>query len=262
MATKFSLAKLDVKMFDERCLSFYFDGNGKITRENGSFDNPVPNAFSLVQVEDCPFATSTCKSVCYVHRLEKAKAEIHSAYKHNSRVIREVLENEHYFYGTVLAFSNWIREHCFKGFRWHVSGDIISLKHALFIRGVCDATLEVPFWIYTRSFAYLRPLLFPTTKNLVINLSADRDNLAQAMFWHKDFGLRICYLTVDGEVPELPNGSVIFPSHELRGRDLPNPKDAPWWQMLNSRNRRMVCPPDFFGQSEKLRCGSCKKCLV
>lgn len=263
MRTKFALAKLDVTMPDGCFLTFYFDGNGKITRENGSFASPAPNAFSLVQVEDCPYATPTCKSVCYVHRLEEAEAKVHDAYKHNSRVIREVLENDCYFLEAVSAFSTWIRANSKKGFRWHVSGDIISEKHTLFIGSVCDAAPEVPFWIYTRSFVLLRPFLYPKTNNLVINLSADKDNYKQALLWHKEFGLRICYLTVDGEIPEdLPNGSVIFPSHELRGYGLTNPKEAPWWKTLRVQQKRMVCPPDFFGQSERLRCGPCKKCLV
>jgi hypothetical protein len=263
MPTKFALAKLEVSTPDGSRLVFYFDGNGKITRENGSFDSPVPNAFSLVQVQDCPFATPTCKSVCYVHKLEKAEEEIHAAYRHNSVVMRQVIENEPWFRDSVPAFSDWIQKHCPLGFRWHVSGDIISEKHALFVREVCCRASTVPFWIYTRSFACLGPLLHPRPRNLIINLSADKDNYQDALCFHQDFGLRICYLTVEGEIPDnLPEDSVIFPSYELRGRDMSRPKDAPWWQSLNQQQRKMVCPPDFFGQSETLRCGPCKKCLI
>lgn len=263
MPTKFALAKLDVKTSDGSEFVFYFDGNGKITRGNGLFDHPVPNAFSLVQVQDCPFATPICKSVCYVHKLEKAEEKVHVAYKHNSVEIRKILNNEAWLNNSISAFSRWIKRNCPRGFRWHVSGDIISQKHALFIGEVCQRTLSVPFWIYTRSFAYLEPLLYPRPENLIINLSADKDNYQQALYIHKVFNLRICYLTVDGEVPDdLPNNSVILPSYELRGRDMFRPKDAPWWQSLNQRQRKMVCPPDFFGQSEKLRCGPCKKCLI
>lgn len=263
MSTKFALAKLDMTASDGSPFTFYFDGNGKITRENSSFDGPVPNAFSLVQVQDCPFATPLCKSVCYVHKLEKAEEEVHAAYKHNSVTIRKVLERKILFWDAVLAFSDWIQKHCPRGFRWHVSGDIISEKHALFIGEVCKNTPSVPFWIYTRSFAYLQPFIHPRLENLIINLSADKDNYQQALLMHRDFGLRICYLTVAGEVPnDLPDDSVIFPSYELRGRDLHSPKEAPWWKSLNPRQRKMVCPPDFFGQSEKLRCGPCKKCLI
>src|SRR3989344_401625 len=159
MPTKFALTKLDMIASDGSQLAFYFDGNGKITRENSPFDKPVSNAFSLVQVQDCPFATSLCKSVCYVHKLEKAEEGIHAAYKHNSIVIRQILEREIWFRDSVFAFSDWIRQNCLRGFRWHVSGDIISEKHALFIKEVCSNAPSVPFWIYTRSFPNLQPFL-------------------------------------------------------------------------------------------------------
>jgi len=51
MVTKFSLAEIEAAMPDNKRVVFYFDGNGKITREHSSFVNPVPNAFSLVQVD-------------------------------------------------------------------------------------------------------------------------------------------------------------------------------------------------------------------
>ena len=263
MPTKFALAKLDMAASDGAPFTFYFDGNGKVTRENGYFDKPVPNAFSLVQVQDCPYATPLCESVCYVHKLEKAEEEIHAAYRQNSVTIKKILENDVWFWSGVYTFSDWISKNCPKGFRWHNSGDIVSIEHAVFVREVCVNAPSVPFWIYTRSFPYILPLLDPLPKNLVINLSADKDNYSEAFRLHRRFRLRICYLTVAGEVPyDLPDGSVIFPSYELRGRDLPCPTDAPWWKFISKRERQMVCPPDFFGQSENLRCGPCQKCLI
>ncbi len=261
MPTAFSMAPLVVSPDKSSPpKTFWFDGNGKITLGNGTFARPSPNAFSLVQVQDCPFATPECISVCYVHRLERAEQNVHRAYRHNSRAIREALADPSLRRATERAFAAWIATHCRHGFRWHVSGDIFSREYAEFIGAVCRATPTVRFWIDTRSFPYLAPIL--GIPNLVVNLSADKDNWEGALWLHREFGLRLCYLTVDGTVPSLPEGSVIFPSHELRGRDLANPLDAPWWQSLSKAERRMVCPPDFFGQSEHLRCGPCKKCLV
>ncbi|MBI2450255.1 MAG: hypothetical protein HYV47_01820 [Candidatus Nealsonbacteria bacterium] len=260
MPTKFALEKLPLAMPDGTEFTFWFDGNGKITFTNGTFDKPIANAFSLVQVQDCPFATPTCKNTCYVHGLEKQEAEVHRKYRENSRTIRRILDNPHYFKKTVSAFSTWISEHCPGGFRWHVSGDIFSIKYARFIRKVCDAAPDVKFVIYTRSFQYLTPLV--GAKNLVINLSADKDNYKKARRVHRKYDFRICYLTVEGEVPEdLPKGSVIFPAYGLRGRDLPIPTQAPWWKSLTAEQKKMVCPPDFFGQSAHFRCGICRKCL-
>ncbi|GEM_PF-1644910 len=40
MVTKFSLAEIKVAMPDNKRIVFYFDGNGKITRENSSLSIP------------------------------------------------------------------------------------------------------------------------------------------------------------------------------------------------------------------------------
>ena len=258
--THFSLAPLPVTFPDGATRTFWFDGNSKITRSNGTFAAPRPNAFSLLHVADCPAATPICKSACYVHRLEASEWNVYEKYRINSAAIREAEQDAEALFFLIIPFAAWIRENCAGGFRWHVSGDIFSEKYARFIRWVCACAREVPFWIYTRSFQFV-PML-AHSPNLVVNLSADRDNWAWALDLHWQYGLRICYMTVDGAVPDLPDGSVIFPSHELRGRGLERPTDAPWWQSLSPRLRRMVCPPDFFGQSEHLRCGPCRKCLV
>lgn len=71
------------------------------------------------------------------------------------------------------------------------------------------------------------------------------------------------HLTPDEGCPGFvpPAGSVIFPDYALRGRELADPTSAPWWQGLRHDTRRMVCPADFFGQSESHRCGPCNKCI-
>lgn len=248
-------------MPDDTVFTFWFDGNGKITAGNGTFDSPVPNAFSLVQVKDCPSATPTCTSVCYVHNLEKAEAEVHGKYAHNSVTIRKILQNAIYRQATEFEFVHWIKKNNIREFRWHVSGDVFSKEYAKFVVSVCNLAPDVLFWIYTRSFNFVETL--QEAPNLVVNLSADRDNYKKALEINRKYGVRICYLSLEGEIPkDLPKGSVIFPNYTLRGRDLPVPTEAPFWKQLTLKQKKMVCPPDFFGQSEKLRCGPCRKCMV
>ena len=117
----------------------------------------------------------------------------------------------------------------------------------------------MPFWLYTRSFAFVGLLGF--ADNLTVNLSADADNWEEALACHQRTGARLCYLTRDGSIPELPENSVIFPGYPLRGRDLADPTSSPWWQSLTPAQRKMVCYADAFGQSEERRCGPCTKCL-
>ena len=241
---------------------FWFDGNSKITAENGTFAKPSANAFSLLSVDDCPYRTPICEKKCYVARLKENEPDIYEKYRQNSMAIRHALCNPYQTGITIEAFAEWINAHCRKGgFRWHVSGDIFSIEYGWFIRGVVQKTYQIRHWIYTRSFSFSE--ILHGLPNIVVNLSADRDNFNEALACHDKFGFCLCFMVTEGDtIPDLPEGSVIFPSHELRGRDLESPLDVPWWKSLTLKQRRMVCPPDFFGQSEALRCGPCKKCLI
>jgi len=247
---------------------FYFDGNQKITAGNGDFDSPEPNAFSLIQVQDCPWSTPTCQKTCYVHNLEKFQEAVHEQYRHNSAAIRHLLSRDEddwgYYWETVQAFGAWISTNAKGGFRWHVSGDIFSWQYAMFIADVCRDSPHVQHWIYTRSFPLLGPIL--NIDNLTVNLSADKDNYWLARKYAFEHDLRVCYLTVDGEVPDdLHSCDVIFPDYSLRGvgqRPFQFRQDSEFWQSLTSTQRKLVCPVDQYGKSEKVRCGPCNKCMV
>jgi hypothetical protein len=261
-AVRFAQAKIAGP--DGRVL--HLDGNSKITRGNGTYDAPAANSFSLVEVDDCPGSTPTCRAACYVQGLRVTAPEVHARYEDNSRTIREILELP---YLCVRDWAGrlgaWITANASQGFRWHVSGDIFSQAYAHFIADVVRYSPTVPHWIYTRSHSFIGPLV--RLDNLAVNLSADRDNLWGARAARAQYRaireLRIAYLVdASGYVPrDLPAGSVLFPDYNLRGRDLERPVDAAWWQGLTPAQRRMVCPVDFFGASESLRCGPCRKCL-
>ena len=245
----------------------WLDGNSKITAGNGTFAEPVANAFSLPSGKydgACPYATPACLASCYTLGLKKHAPALAEKYEHNLQLIANlVLYNHSTWNRSITAIARYAQETCPAGFRWHVSGDVFNRPYAIWIAEVCKAAPDVPFWIYTRSFPYLAPLV--GIPNLVVNLSADRDNYDEAIKASIEYNcLRICYMsTRDGYVPDgLHKTDVIFPDYNLRGRDLDDPTTAPWWQGLTQIQRRSVCPPDMFGQSEKLRCGPCKKCLV
>lgn len=260
--TAFALERLDIHIPDREPIPIWFDGNGKITRGGGSFSEPVPNAFSLPHIVSCPQATKTCKEFCYVHRLEAAEQDVYDHYRDNLAALQTILAlPSHRRAWAANQIGDWINANCrHSGFRWHVSGDVMSQDHARFIRYIAEDCSIIYFWMYTRSFDYLLEL--HGLSNLVVNLSADQDNYRESLQLHRTLGFRICYMTVDGIVPDdLPKGSVIFPSHSLRGRDLDNPTDAPFWRRIDADLKKMVCPPDFFSQSEQRRCGPCKKCL-
>lgn len=249
----------------------WLDGNGKITAGNGTLEAPRPNALSLLDRVDCPQKTPTCETACYVSNLMDAQPELHAMYAHNSRTMREILQSPIRRSGWALRLGVWIRENAPGGFRWHVSGDVISHEHAHWI-ALATRVAQVPCWIYTRSFDYLASLLEVATVNggnLTINLSADQDNYEPAAHISSVHGLRVCYLaTRIGDVPaSLAPGDVIFPDYPLRG---PGGAHAPsetragsaFWQSLTGEQRRMICPVDLYGKSEGVRCGPCQKCLL
>lgn len=277
----------------------WVDGNSKITASNGTYADPKPNAFSLeaqavVNKEQpldlqgwshdhCPGSTAVCRSSCYVHGLEAAAKATYELYRHNSRTIREILKPD---LDAELAsewawnVANWITANASGGFRWHVSGDVYSRPYAAWIAAVISRSPDVGHWIYTRSFheadpvannAILEPLL--DLPNLVLNLSCDRENYSSALAYKSlveprelATPLQLCYLTDDGAVPsDLPLGSVVFPDYALRGARNETPEaqraSSGWFQGLKPNQRKMVCPVDFYGKSEELRCGPCRKCL-
>jgi hypothetical protein len=248
-------------------LVFYVDGNSKITASNGTYADPVPNAFSLPHQSTCPGATPSCLASCYVHGLEKHAPATYARYRQNEQALHRVLMTAQGADYAASALGDWIAEHAPGGFRWHVSGDIMHSRHAAWIARACVWSHRVTHWIYTKSFACVPPLL--AAPNLTINLSADRDNYgdaaALASDCYEDTGrtLRICYMSQAPEdVPaDLPPGSVIFPDYPARGRELDDPTSHAWWQARTHAERAMTCGADFFGQSEAHRCGPCRKCI-
>ncbi len=236
----------------------WIDGNGKITASNGSLDDPKPNAFSLVEIEDCPGSTSVCREACYVHGIKKYAPETHALYFHNSRKIREILSGDRVDAWSTI-FAGYIAEHCAGGFRWHVSGDIFSAAYAEWIAEVCRKSAKVRHWIYTRSFEYVGAL--HGVRNLTVNLSCDSENYALAQAAHRRFPrTRLCFLTQDGALPrDLDDGSVIFPDYALRGGNEAGQK---WFEALTPQYKSFVCPVDFHGKAENRRCGPCDRCLA
>jgi hypothetical protein len=244
----------------------WLDGNGKVTAGNGTLANPVPNALSLAHIEGCPGSTAICRASCYVHGLKAAQPALYRTYEHNSRMVQGILEMRHrdaIKWASLMA--DYISKNCKHGFRWHVSGDIFSKGHAMWIAEVCRMSPQVRHWIYTRSFDLMEPLCDVALTelndgNLVVNLSADAENYAAALEASLRTSYRICYLTTDGKVPpELKRTDVIFPDYHLRSKDGDTPQ---WFANLLPFHKKMVCPVDFHGKSEARRCGPCSRCMV
>lgn len=271
-ATAFCFAQVD----GPGGLQLYVDGNGKITRDQGDLDHPVPNAFSIRNREDCPGMTPTCSAACYVEGLKKHASDTYTLYEHNSDTIREILADDQLADDWAVRMAEWISVNC-TSFRWHVSGDVFSDAYAAWIRDVCRESPKVAHWIYTRSFGYVHTLMQAAMArggNLAVNLSVDRDNwneglrtllevqgISQAL-GHGLVGPRLCYLTTaDGLLPAagLGKGDVIFSDYNLRDA---TPEGRAWFAALAPEHKQMVCPVDQHGKAPNRRCGPCARCLT
>lgn len=257
-------------------LTLVLDGNSKITAGNGTYANPVPNAFSLPAASvdgahHCPGSTAACRASCYVKGLSKHAPDVYAAYHENAEALTRIVgADESIAYRgeetrAALALGKWISEHCKGGFRWHVSGDVWHRAHARWIVMVCAASENVRHWIYTRTLDAV-PILVHAP-NLAVNVSADRDNWLVAREVAHVNGARVCYMATDEDdarraATGLREGDVLFPDYPIRGRDLPEPREASYWRGASHHLRAITCVADFFGQSEAHRCGPCSKCLA
>lgn len=243
-------------------LTLYVDGNSKITVTNGTYEDPKPNALSLPHISTCPGATVKCMKSCYVYGLQQNAPDVYSKYCQNERVLHKIFLSSSLMLHTAEMFGKWISQNCQGGFRWHVSGDIMNYKHFEWIGLVAKYASDVNFWTYTRTLNIYSIESLSLIDNLTINISADYDNYIQAKDIARQLSLRLCYFSYDGELPDdLIASDVIFPNYSLRGRDLEKPTEHEWWKGLTHQQKSMVCPADFFGQSEQHRCGPCSKCL-
>ena len=248
--------------------TLYVDGNSKITVGNGTYDAPKPNAFSLPHISTCPGATKECMSACYIYGLQNNAPEVYKMYARNEQAMHRILMAGAWSKLAKKAsdvLSEFIKSECTDGFRWHVSGDVMNDRYADWIMTTAGESEPVRNWLYTRSLGLIERMTEKSCRanNLIINVSADAENYAEARSIADEFNLRLCYLTRDGNVPDdMQKGDVIFPDYSLRGRELDDPTEHTFWKSLSSDYKKMVCPADFFGQSEQHRCGPCKKCLV
>lgn len=233
----------------------HFDGNSKITCEDGSFESPVANSFSLPHIASCPDATEVCMAECYVHGVP---AEVYRSYLQNYRTLLRAYRAKR-ISSLVGPISQYMLSNNLSRFRWHTSGDIFAPWYADMIGEICKLTPEIKHWIYTRTDY---GLLLTQYGNMTVNLSADSENLEKMReLKRKNSDFNLTYLAQTPDEPLPKEADVIFSTYALRGRDLIDPRDHFWWQRLPHEQQRKVCPVDFFGQSEIMRCGPCKKCL-
>ena len=165
------------------------------------------NSVGFMPIQTCPFATESCTKVCYVEKTFRYPAV--------KKVLSKNTEGLFFLDCTVLSphrltsqlrglvwnslrqrerrlakldkFSKEYKRLKQRGhiFRWQWSGDVVSANHAKAIYTVSQEFPATSFWLYTRSFPYVKHLV--GLDNLHVYLSVDRDNHIQAILTHQNY---------------------------------------------------------------------------
>jgi len=167
----------------------------------------VPNAWALPAGPldvggTCPGATSECAG-CYAAVLETAYPSFRGMLDSNRDAVMHALTCG----GVVgcaelltavvrrsvdLQRADGVRR---PAFRWHADGDIMSMSYGRAMRRAILATPDVDHWGYTRTLGAVR--LFNGVPNLRLYVSADRDNVAQALAVANRWGRPLALLADD-----------------------------------------------------------------
>ncbi|UMO76201.1 hypothetical protein SEA_TOMAS_266 [Streptomyces phage Tomas] len=159
----------------------------------------LKNAFSLPSGKNysCPGATSVCDGVCYAGKLEKQYPAFRNLALHNWELLKDASYGEMQEMLTTMInefVSECDQYKASKVFRWHADGDIFSSKYAWAIRYIAFKFPDVQFWIYTRSFQYVKFL--KGARNLSVYLSVDSENESEALKTRESNSwVRLAYLS-------------------------------------------------------------------
>ncbi|QBP30806.1 hypothetical protein KNU49_gp052 [Streptomyces phage EGole] len=158
----------------------------------------IKNAFSIPSGKafSCPGATKVCETVCYAGKLERQYPAYRELVLNNWAILND--PNEDQFLNLAVMIESF-RADCEKRdapklFRWHADGDIFSAEYAQNIARMAEVFQDVQFWIYTRSFQYVRHIV--GHENLSVYLSVDSENEEKALATKKEFpSVRLAYLS-------------------------------------------------------------------
>lgn len=158
----------------------------------------LKNAFSLPSGRNysCPGATKVCETVCYAGKLEKQYPAFRDLALHNWELLKDESQVRMValLFQMVSEFSDECAKHnVSKVFRWHADGDIFSADYAMAIATIVEHFTDVQFWIYTRSFEYVKYIV--GRNNLAVYLSVDSENKERAVQVSAEYpSVRIAYL--------------------------------------------------------------------
>lgn len=124
---------------------------------------------------------STCEK-CYAHRGNYGFPAVRSSLAKRLSLVQKACDDLTFRKRFIQAFTVLLKGQEY--FRWHDSGDLQDMEHAMLIRDICLATPNTKHWIPTREYAIARVLLRLKTPNLTVRCSAPMIDGPPPMFRH------------------------------------------------------------------------------
>jgi hypothetical protein len=177
------------------------------------------NSFGLMPGKDgtCPGATygqggcmecvgNNVRPTCYVHKAFR-NAKVKEILEHNTKALKEAdFWNMHYILDAEFArfeACEAVSPNPSFNYRLHWAGDVFSADYASALRMSIRQHPKTQFWIYTRSFDFIEPLVALPNLNTFLSLDpCNRDQGLELWLKHREAGLKIAYMgkeTLAGE---------------------------------------------------------------
>jgi hypothetical protein len=179
------------------------------------------NSFGLMPGKEgtCPGATygrggcmecvgNNVRPTCYVHKAFR-NAKVKEILEHNTKVLKEATRSE-MTRMLVYEFNRFeVEEANAKSpsfnYRLHWAGDVFSMAYAEALAYAIGKAPKTQFWIYTRSFDFVEPLV--GVPNLNTFLSLDPCNWLDGLMVHakyQDQGLKVTYMNKENHGDYMP----------------------------------------------------------
>lgn len=219
---------------------YSFNINDIVVRGNTKLGRSI-YTFSLPAIITCPGSTETCRDLCYACKTKS----IFNSSTVQTRYWKNYIFSQRSDFAEVMI--NTLKKLGINYFRWHVSGDIYSIKYALNICLIIKNTPSIKHTIYTRSWREedVESILFRISdlKNINLWYSCDRDTGYPVCI---PPGVRLCYLQVKhNDIPDY-KVDLFFRDHQLQ--DV----------VIKNINGTLVCPVE--NGITQTTCDKCKVC--
>lgn len=118
---------------------------------------------------------------CYMAKVVRIYKGVAKSLTHNTDILKnsDLNQIEQRLDSMLQEFINKHKGKEFPYFRWHYSGDILNYEHAFAMQRIMNKYSQIKFWIYTRTFAFVK--IIAEAKNCAVYISIDPVNIKEGL---------------------------------------------------------------------------------